>query len=738
MNFTDSQLEAITSHGTPSMINAGAGSGKTRVIVEKSRRLITGGMPPERVCAITFTKKAAAEMQSRLYQQIGLDAYRAVICNWHSFAYNQILKTASSKRHPYLSTIGYTGDLIILDDGESRTILTECAKAALSPEEFETLKEAGGVKRLQNDMGLALAYCRGVKEQSEWLKNIWRSKKTDREQQVLWFNKLEVWKLYEQRLIELNAVDYDYILVHAVNLLKSDPHFTNWLQGHFGAVLADEHQDCNPVQGMLLKLIVGNGNNLTMVGDEKQSIYAFRAADVGQLLHAKNDYANMKIVSMAQNFRSSPEIINLANGIADLMDESQKVTDGQMATDKPHTGILPVARYFKDDRKEAEFTANEIHQLIQSGQYQAKDIAVLYRAKIIKNLVEDKFIELGVDYQVVGDRDFFDAKEVKDWIAFLRFCCNENDVMAASRCLDAANIGAKGITMRQHITNGKAKNVMDYMQKMSVAGGEKSQSKRQGFKRIIEAHGVIDDFLKECGSRDDVARLMGLDVSHEAVGDQWQAIIADLKNGMFMIWDEVFKDSYVQEAANRNKKDETVDVLSIVAERRKNIEILTTRLFSFLEQFGHVKDCIRELTLLVDSGDNNTDSVQMMTEHASKGLEFKRVYIVGCEDEAHFKSDDANIHEELRLFYVAVTRAEHEVVLSCASDRFVHGFVEKRNPLRFIQALPKDLLRFEDYRRYRTNFSSGQNQYQQRPARQQTQPATPVAEKPVRVDGFKI
>lgn len=747
MKLTASQYEGVNTTGVPCMINAGAGSGKTRVIVEKAATFIESGLEPCRLCAITFTKKAAAEMLERLYLRIGIKAYQAVICNWHSFALNQVIKPAIKKQHPYFVKCGYTSsDLVILDETESLTLINESAKKTLSNSDYEFLKEHGGAKYVQNFMGLSLSYGRGPKSEFE------HQSKTNPnltfDEKALLSHCVCIWKVYYRRMIELNAIDYDHILVHAVKILTNDVGFRTWLQNQFKAVLADEHQDANPVQGLLLKLIVGQGNNLTMVGDEKQSIYAFRAADVGQLLNAQKEFGDMKIVQMGENFRSTEQVVNVANAIADLMHEDQKVTDGHMIAMANIQGDKPIARQFANDKDEAITTANEIKQAIESGELKPEEIAILYRSKVIKDPIEAQLIENGVEYRVVGDKDFFDSKEVKDWSAFLRFCANEKDVMAASRVIDAASLKTKGVTMRQKLID-KNLTVIEYCKYMTTYGTVKSQDRKLGFVSLLECHSIIKEALFECGSITDLAKINNYELSDSELRNKWGEVLSGLEEGLHQIWVELFKPKIIDNAKKKYKTQEmTAEVISEVNKREQNVITLTKRLFAFTELHGHLHDCIKELNMLVDSGEQGASAVQLMTEHASKGLEFKRVYVIGCEEEAHFKGNEKdNVHEELRLFYVATTRAEKDLIYSYAQRRLVHGEFKTRKPLQFLCALPVDLLYWEssispkvayEKSHEETTTKRTGNPIQMLARGQLPHPKLTVEVKETRIEGFKI
>lgn len=690
MNFTESQTTAIETINVPCLIQAGAGSGKTRVIVEKAKRAYLSSIPPEQIAALTFTKKAAAEMRERLFKDIGIDAYKTIICSWHSFAFNQVIKPASDKKHPLLAQIGYSSDVIIFDESESRMTLNECVKEVLNKDEIEAFNEAGGVRRLENEMGFALSYGRTVKYQDKWLKEKWKKCPVERSEELLWYSYLTVWKLYEKKLFSMNAIDYNYMLVIAVFLLEKDKTLRQWLSGFLKVILADEHQDCNPIQGRFLKLVAGAGTNLTMVGDDKQSIYGFRAADITQILNASRDYQGIKVITLPDNFRSSPEIITLANSITDLMDESQKISEGHMKPNKPSKGIKPVVREFFSDDEEAEVITNEIKSILDSKLCNPSDIAILYRNKAIKDKIENCLLSHHIDYQVVGDKDFFDAKEVKDWMAFLRFCGNDADIMAASRVIDGCYISSRGVTMRQNIANGKYENPIAYIKHQTQAGGPKSQLKRDGFSALLESQQCINEAIKECGSKLEYAQLNGISDESEEAREGWDQVTQGLKSALMEIWEHLFKPKYFEEAEKQVSKGAKKDAKEVVDGRKKNVEVLTERLFAFLEEQGHLLDCIRELVLLVDSGGNEEQAVQLMTEHASKGLEFERVYVIGCEDEAHFKSDDTDMNEELRLFYVAVTRAIEHLSISYCNQRFIYGDVSQRKPLRFIEQIPSE------------------------------------------------
>lgn len=698
MKLTESQNKAVMSRGFPTLINAGAGSGKTRVIVEKAARYIESGIPSERIAAITFTKKATYEMLNRLYERVGISAYKAHVNTWHSFALNQIVKPAISKNHPYFKMLGYKeNDIVVLSDSESRTLISECSKSVLSASELELLKENGGSSRVQAFIGFQLSFGRGPKAAYQEKSASLKAKQSSQDELDLLQYSVLIWQAYFKRLIELNAVDYDHILLYAVKLLRHDSQLRSWIQNYYLAILADEHQDASPIQGELLKLVAGDGKNLTIVGDDKQSIYAFRAADVEQFLNAKTEYENLNIIEMAENFRSSKRIVTLANAVAELMDSTQKVTDGQMIPESIHEGVLPVARLYKSDEDEAVGTVNEISHLIKSGKCQPSDFAILYRAKVIKDSIEEQFVKSGIEYRVVGDKDFFDAREVKDWVAFLRFSANHKDVMAASRVIDAAGIKSRGVTMRRHLID-KGISVKQYLHNMSTAGTAKSAARKHGFLNLIECHETLQEILQECGSIQDLSKLRGTGISEEELKGDWTAMLKSIEEGLMTIWQQLFKAKWIEEAKKKYKvTTETSEVIAEVKAKESNVRTLNSRLFSFTEDHGHLVDCIKQLNLLIDSGEKESNAVQLMTEHASKGLEFKHVYIVGCEDESHFRGGDTdNEHEEKRLFYVGITRAEQNLTISCARQRTVWGSRAQRTPLRFLTQLPTELLHWQD------------------------------------------
>ncbi|EHA1127434.1 ATP-dependent helicase [Vibrio navarrensis] len=737
MSLTPNQTTGVKTFGKPLLLCAGAGAGKTKVIVEKIRLILSSGTDPQSVAAITFTKKAAAEMKERLYSMIGLDAYRCVITNWHSFALNHILKPANKRNHPFFAFQRYKGELIVIDKGESVSLLRESAKDELSKEEHEFWDERGGLRSLDKVMAKGRANGRTVKEHYEWQQKIWVTEGCDKQASQQFTYNIRIWRNYERRLRNVNATDFDNILVLSVKLLQYDPNLVRLLQAQFKYVLADEHQDCNPVQGLLLKLIVGNGTGLTIVGDEKQSIYGFREADVYQLLDAHRQYPGMEIVNMADNFRSKSPIISLANNIASLMEE--KITDGQMIPYRRDRGIKPQLRVFQTDRDEADHVANEIISKISSGT-KASDIAVLYRGKIAKECLEKTLIEKQVPIQVVGEQDFFDKAEVKDWVAFLRFCANPNDVMAASRTVEAMDIGSRGLTLRRHVMDHGI-SVEDYLIEQSRKGGPKSAGKRAGFANLIELYQAFNSTFLEAGSRETFADSQGITFAESE--ELWNEYLNKIYNALMGSWIELYQPAVVRAAEKKVAKsgsdDEGNNVASIVATKKRNVELLTQRFFKFLETQGHMIDAVKEIVLLLDSGETNTDAVQFMTEHASKGLEFSVVYVIGCEDETSFRDGDNqenSWHEELRLLYVAATRPMDELYISCATSRWEFTDTKVKTPLRFLERLNPENIDIITYNGKPLSFFSKQQQAVPRWSNSHQRNKSPSQED--RIAGFKI
>ncbi len=638
-SLNDAQKKAVLHHEGPLLILAGAGAGKTRVIVHRIAELIRSGVLPERILAVTFTNKAAREMKERvtklLHDDLSLSPYD--MPNYQ----NPRLRLTSdgqvgtgAKTEPFVGTfhglslsiiktfhrkVGFPARFTIMDRGDSIRILREAIKSAgFDPKQLEPSRVLSVMSRHKgNAVGL------------EEFRNSYSSSYID---EAIG----EVWEKYQTTLKKEKALDFDDILLTAHTLLKTDTDALGYFQHAWSHVHVDEYQDVNRVQYEIVKMLASPQGNIAAVGDADQNIYSWRGASIEHILNFEHDFPRAETVLLTENYRSTQNIIAAAN---DAIAKNVRRKEKKLVTHNQEGEKIAIAG-FSEENGEAAFVAKEARRLIQEGA-PADDIAVLYRANFQSRVLEEAFLAADVPYQVLGTR-FFERKEVKDTLSYLKAALSEDSVSDFVRAIGAPSRGIGKVTLAK-----------------VVAGYEANLPEGQR-KKIADFRALLFRIKQK--------------IEREKTSDVLRYVINE--SGMWSMYE-------------RGGTEDT--------ERLENLKELVTvasKYDSFAPAEG-IEKLLEESALQSDQDELDISAkkhgVKLMTIHAAKGLEFRTVFITGLEDGLfpHEKEDSDRVddEEERRLFYVALTRAKEKVYLTYAASRLIFGTRSLHLPSEFITEL---------------------------------------------------
>ena len=607
------QREAVTTTEGPLLVLAGAGSGKTRVLTTRIAYLIEEvGIAPEHILAITFTNKAAKEMKDRVFQMLGGIAYQIQISTFHSFGLLIVREN--------VDMLGYQPNFTILDSDDSLTVIKKIMKdMGLDQKEYNPRAIKNRISGAKNEMLSPIQY--------EQFAN------TDFEQKVV-----DVYYAYEKKLKATNSVDFDDLLLLPLQLFKDHPNLLQDYQERFQYILVDEYQDTNMAQYLLIKMISARYKNVCVVGDNDQSIYSFRGANYRNILNFEKDYKKPKVIMLEENYRSTKNILNAANGV---IQNNKERKDKNLWTHNEE-GDKVVYHRSTDEKDEAFYVTNEIQKLLLKG-IAPEQIAVLYRTNAQSRSIEDVLLRENIPYKVIGSFYFYNRKEIKDLIAYMKLIYNPKDDTSLLRIINTPKrgIGAKTI---EHLTE-KAR-----IEGISLFDAIESGKEMQ-FKQLIET------------------------------------LIAEKDNSSLTeLVDLILSQSGMREELESEKSMEA-DI------RLENLEEFKTITKNFEERNGIISldEFLMEISLVTDIEEhkNRTDVVTLMTVHSAKGLEFDYVFMIGLEEgifphQNSFLEADG-IEEERRLCYVAMTRARKKLWLVNAKRRTLYGMDHMNPPSRFLQ-----------------------------------------------------
>jgi DNA helicase-2/ATP-dependent DNA helicase PcrA len=650
-DLNPAQREAVAATDGAVLVVAGAGSGKTRVLTFRIAHLIQDlEVSPYQILAITFTNKAASEMKERVGELVGAVVDSMWVSTFHS-ACVRILRREASR-------FGYKSSFSIYDAADSLRLITYCLRDLdLDTKRFPPRNIRAAISNAKNEL---IDHETFASQGSGYF-----------HEQVS-----EVYRLYQQRLVEASAMDFDDLLKVTVELFGAFPDVLSYYQDRFRYVLIDEYQDTNHAQYMLVKMLAAKHGNLCVVGDSDQSIYAFRGANIRNIIEFERDYPDARIVLLEQNYRSTQNILDAANSVIANNPARQPkrlwtdAGDGEM-----------IRRYeAQDERDEAAYVSEKIGELEQDG-FEARDMAVFYRTNAQSRVLEEVFVRYGIPYQVVGGTKFYERREVKDGFGYLQVLINPDDQVALKRILNSPKRGI-GDTSVGHIDRfSQAEGITFYDALLKI--NDIPRVSARAARSVTEFLGLLD-FLREKaegGPRAAVEAVLdesGLVQAFEA--ERTVEALGRVENLREML---TIAEEFEESGPGRENADGTPWVELGGMER--------------LQLFLETVSLVNEIDELADGG--HSGAVTLMTLHNAKGLEFPVIFMVGLEDGVfpHMRSlgEPAEMEEERRLFYVGVTRAEQRLFLINAVQRALWGAPNFNGPSRFLREIPDGLLEEE-------------------------------------------
>lgn len=636
--LNEPQREAVYHTDGPLLILAGAGSGKTRVLTHRIAYLIgERGVNAWNILAITFTNKAAEEMRQRVDNLVGFGAESVWVSTFHS-ACVRILRR-------FIDRLGYENHFTIYDTDDQKTLIKEvCRKVDVDTKVFKERSLLSAISSAKNEMILP----------DELELNAGGD-----------FAKMKIAKVYREYEAQMranNALDFDDLLVKTVQLLQTQPDVLESYQERFRYIMVDEYQDTNTVQFQLVSLLAGKYKNLCVVGDDDQSIYKFRGANIRNILDFEHEFPDAKVIKLEQNYRSTGNILNAANSvIANNRGRKEK----SLWTENGE-GELIRLRQFDTAFDEADFIGEDIKSAVrQGGSY--NDSAVLYRTNAQSRLLEEKFIAMNIPYKIVGGVNFYARREIKDLLAYLKTIDNGRDDVAVRRIINVPKRGI-GLTTINRIQ-------------------ESATERGIGFYEALLAPGLIAGVGRSATKLDSFAALI-----------EYFKTLAEEMNITDLLQEVIEKTGYIESLENEDKEEAKT--------RKENIDELISKAATYEEscqdkdEKATLSGFLEEVALVadIDSLDEDQEYVVLMTLHSAKGLEFPRVYLAGMEDGLFpgymsiNAGDREELEEERRLCYVGITRAEQELTLTSARRRMVHGETQYNPMSRFVKEIPRELL----------------------------------------------
>lgn len=628
------QAEAVINTEGPMLIMAGAGSGKTKVLTCRVANLLQKGVRPYRILAITFTNKAAAEMRERVNNMSGPAAKDVWLFTFHAFC-------ARFLRMEIDKLPGYGGNFAIYDIADSQNLIKQILKEMnLDDKRFQPSGILSRISNAKNALQDAAAFARQAGDFYE--------------QKVA-----DIYSRYEQKLQLNNALDFDDLLMLSIKLLQENKEVREKYQDRFDYLLVDEYQDTNHAQYLLTKFLAAKHRNICVVGDADQSIYGWRGADIQNILDFEKDYPDAKVIKLEQNYRSTQIILDAANAV--IENNTGRKPKNLWTENKSGADII----YFQavDERDEARFVIEQLQNLQRTENKKLGDMAILYRTNTQSRIFEEMLIKSGISYNMVGGLKFYERKEIKDIIAYLRVIFNPADSLSLLRII---NVPKRGI--------GDAS-----LAKIQAYAAANNVSLFEAVSNAAAIDGLSSRFVSKL---DDLAGII-----FELMNLANEAPVEDLI-------DRVLRDTgYLEELENertpqaQSRIDNLHELISVAQE------------FAASEEENNLENFLAHVALVSDIDDTELgeDAITLMTLHSSKGLEFPVVFLVGMEEglfpHARTLMDETEIEEERRLCYVGITRAKEKLFLSSTKMRTIYGNTVTYPPSRFLQEIPARLVK---------------------------------------------
>ncbi|MEE8470246.1 MAG: UvrD-helicase domain-containing protein [Dehalococcoidia bacterium] len=628
------QKEAVETIEGPVVIVAGPGSGKTRVIAHRVAYLITVcGISPHRIIAVTFTNKAAREMKERIYHLLGQVVEGLTLGTFHATC-ARLLRMEGGH-------IGLDRNFVIYDEGDHLSLLKRnIEQVGLDPKQYPP---------------------RGISSAISSAKARLLAPQDYRVQVGSYFEEVvaRVYERYQEALAESSAVDFDDLIMRTVHLFRDQPDVLARYQSRYLHVMIDEFQDTNRAQYILSKQLAGKYRNICVVGDPDQSIYSWRHADLGHIMDFEKDYPDVRVIFLEQNYRSTQTILEAADHVIAANERRKEKT---LWTENEAGVPITVAQAY-NEQEEAYFVINEVERLTGNGRWNARDIAIMYRTNAQSRALEEAFVRYGLPYRLVGATRFYERREVKDVIAFLRLIRNPYDGVSLLRIINVPGRGIGQRTIAELTRLADERGLPYYTALQLIARGEEDTSLSSRSSQALSSFLTILDGLMEMSRETSLVDLFDLTL------------------------DRTGYKSYTMESADGEERWENIMELRTVAAAYRDLEPVES-LSYFLEEVALVSD--------VDELGEKGDAVTLITLHQAKGLEFPVVFIAGMEEGVlpHFKSmsDQAQMEEERRLCYVGITRAKEKVYLTHALRRTLMGNSGSSVPSRFLADIPSRLV----------------------------------------------
>ena len=630
--LNDKQYEAVVNTEGPCLVIAGAGSGKTKVLTHKIAYLIDEkGVLPWNILAITFTNKAANEMKERIEGLVGDVAKDIWMGTFHSVCV-RILRR-------FIDRIGFDSSFIIFDTSDQRTLIKAC------------IKNIGLDDKMFTDRSVQSEISNAKNEMLEPDQYTLRANGDFRKEKIAL-----VYEMYQKRLKENNAIDFDDIINYTIKILMDNPDVLEYYSDKFKYVLVDEYQDTNKSQFTLVTLLASKNGNITVVGDNDQGIYSFRGADISNILNFERDFPGTKIIKLEQNYRCTGNILKAANSVI----KNNEVKYKKQLWTENDVGNLPKVYSAKNEYDEGTYIATQIEHLRREEKYNYSDFAILYRMNTQSRAIEEILRREGIPYKIIGGLKFYERKEIKDVISYLRLIQNPSDNISLKRVINEPK-------------RGIGKTSLDNIEKLAEDTGISMYE----IIKNADQYGLNRVFLN----------------SREFVN-----VIEELRNKK----DDMRISELIKETLNKSGYTKALEEENTIeAENRiENLDEFLTVAIEFEDESAENKlsDFLEGITLSsdIDNMEETDDSVTLMTLHSAKGLEFPVVFLVGMEEGIFpgYKSisEPKELEEERRLCYVGITRAKKNLFLTCSKQRTIFGSTSCNPISRFLKEIPEELL----------------------------------------------
>ena len=637
--LNEPQLQAVMQTEGPVLILAGAGSGKTRVLTHRAAYLVEEkGVSPYHIMAITFTNKAAGEMRERIQKIVGYGAEGIWVTTFHSTCV-RILRR-------FINRIGFETNFTIYDADDQKSLMKDiCKRLEIDTKLFKEKMFLSAISSAKDRLTGPDEFAREAPEDYTVQKQA------------------QVYKEYQQALKKNNALDFDDLIFYTVKLFEADEQVLSHYQERFQYIMVDEYQDTNTVQFWFVSLLAKKYRNLCVVGDDDQSIYKFRGANIKNILNFEQVFEDARVIKLEQNYRSTSNILNAANAV---IRNNRGRKDKTLWTDNGE-GKKLTFRQFDSGYDEAEYIVDDIRKQVNAGSGNCHDFAILYRTNAQSRIFEEKFVTANIPYRIVGGINFYARREIKDILAYLKTIDNAKDDIAVRRIVNVPKRGI-GLTSINRVQEYALARELGFYE--ALLGVEHIPNIGRGKARLESFAALIEHFKADAG-----------------------------KLGISELTDEILEETgYIEELKSESELEAEA--------RLENIDELKNKMIAYEEQCAEqgepitLSGFLEEVALVadIDSLNEESDYVMLMTLHSAKGLEFPCVYLAGLEDGIFpsylsITSDDhEEVEEERRLCYVGLTRAKQELTLTCAKRRMIRGEMQYNKMSRFLKEIPEEYL----------------------------------------------